>query len=96
MYALFVQLDSIKKNKQVFCNKRFFILNCKFFRLKEDLQGHALIGDMEDCKASLFNLVLTGTATPYFHNGTLVYDSEGKALVGKHFEISSGANLFSE
>lgn len=51
------------------------------FRLKEDLQGNVLIGEMEECRSSLYNLVLTGTATPFFHNGTLVYDSDGKALV---------------
>ncbi|RNA13417.1 hypothetical protein BpHYR1_030217 [Brachionus plicatilis] len=56
------------------------ILSKKIEKLNEDLQGHLLIGDMEECKFSLFNLVITGTATPFFHNGTIVYDSKGKAL----------------
>lgn len=39
-------------------------------RIKNDLQGESLLGDMEECKIGLFNLVLNGVAIPYLHNGT--------------------------
>jgi len=39
-------------------------------RIKKDLQGESLLGDMEECKIGLFNLVLNGVAIPYLHNGT--------------------------
>ena len=38
---------------------------------------------------SLFNLVLSGIATPFFHNGTLYYDSNGEALVINKPKIKS-------
>ena len=45
------------------------------------MQGKVLIGDMEDCRIPLFNLVLTGCAVPYFHNGAVYYDADGQSLV---------------
>ena len=45
------------------------------------MQGKVLLGDMEDCKIPLFNLVLTGCAVPFFHNGSIYYDNDGQSLV---------------
>ena len=56
-------------------------------RLEKDLQGHKLLGDMEDCQTALFLLVMTGVATPFFHNGNVYYDANGESLV-KIFLIS--------
>ena len=56
-------------------------LKLTFLRVKVDLQGSKLLGDMEECKNGLFNLVLSGVATPYFHNGTNLYDANGETLV---------------
>ena len=41
-----------------------------------------LIGHMEEVTMPLANLLLTGRATRYIHNGTLVYDKDGELLVG--------------
>ena len=49
--------------------------------MRVDLQGQKLIGDMEECKIALFNLILTGLATPFFHNGEMHYDANGESLV---------------
>ena len=54
-------------------------------RLREDLQGEILLGDMEECKISLFNLVATGYATPYLHNNILYYNKKGESLVKMNF-----------
>lgn len=56
------------------------ILSRNIDKLRADLQGKVLIGDMEDCKIPLFNLVLTGYAVPYFHNGSVYYDADGQSL----------------
>lgn len=69
------------KNKQL---KKIFFLNNSYLkknRIKEDLQGHQLIGDNEDCRISLFNLVFSGIAIPYLHNNNNYYDKDGKPLV---------------
>lgn len=50
-------------------------------RLEADLQDSSLLGDMEECKMPLYNLLLTGLATPYVHNGSIFYDSHGQSLV---------------
>jgi len=50
-------------------------------RIKTDLQGQSLLGDMEECKIGLFNLVLNGAAVPFLHNGTVWSEScEGTAV----------------
>ena len=38
---------------------------------------------MEESLNSLFNLVLNGIATPFFHNGTVFYDANQEALVSR-------------
>ncbi|KAI0227954.1 Inactive ubiquitin carboxyl-terminal hydrolase MINDY-4B [Lamellibrachia satsuma] len=39
-----------------------------------------LIGHMEEATVPLVNLLLTGRASKYIHNGTLVYDKDGEVL----------------
>ncbi len=39
-----------------------------------------LIGDMEDCRVPLYNLIIVGVATPFLHNKTLNYDRDGNDL----------------
>lgn len=56
------------------------ILSRKIDSLLKDLQGQSLLGQMEDCKIALYTLILTGTATPYLHNGNTYYDTEGQSL----------------
>ncbi|KAK2175226.1 hypothetical protein NP493_743g03004 [Ridgeia piscesae] len=52
-----------------------------------------LIGHMEEVTMPLANLLLTGRATRYIHNGTLVYDKDGELLepplvgIGERSEI---------
>ena len=53
----------------------------QFNRLKQDLQGEKLLGDMEECKIALFNLVCNGVACPYLHNNSIYYDTNGDPLV---------------
>ncbi|CAF0710078.1 unnamed protein product [Brachionus calyciflorus] len=87
-FTSLVKLEEfVKKNLSIFQKEDgcllflySLILSRKVDRLKEDIQNQRLIGDMEECKISLFNLVLTGSAVPYLHNGSIVYDSEGQAL----------------
>ena len=57
------------------------ILSRQFNRLKQDLQGEKLLGDMEECKIALFNLVCNGVACPYLHNNSIYYDANGEPLV---------------
>lgn len=57
------------------------IMSRKFEKIKKDLQGHCLIGDMEDCRIALYNLVLNGVATPYLHNNAMYYTPEGESLL---------------
>lgn len=45
------------------------------------MQGDRILGDNEECRVALLNLVLTGVATPYLHNSTIYYDSNGESLV---------------
>lgn len=40
-----------------------------------------LLTDMEDLTISLLNLALTGHAVSFLHNGDILYDSRGNALV---------------
>ncbi|XP_074658271.1 inactive ubiquitin carboxyl-terminal hydrolase MINDY-4B-like [Tubulanus polymorphus] len=53
-------------------------------RIYQDMGEHyrekTLLTETEDCHQSLLNLMLTGSAVPYVHNGILVYDEEGKVL----------------
>ena len=64
------------------------ILSC---RIKEDLQmsedcKEKLLTDNEECSQALINLLLTGQAVKYLHNGNMIYNNIGKLLVGrKHF-----------
>lgn len=52
-----------------------------WFRLEADLQGSSLLGDMEESKLPLYNLIIAGIATPYVHNNTIHYDHHGECLV---------------
>ena len=47
------------------------------------MQGHALVGDMEDCQIALYNLVISANAVPFLHNDTIYFDKDGKNLVFK-------------
>ena len=64
------------------------ILSC---RIKEDLQmsedcKEKLLTDNEECSQALINLLLTGQAVKYLHNGNMIYNNIGKLLVGRrHF-----------
>ena len=49
--------------------------------MRLDLQGDSLIGDMEECKMALFNLILNGLAIPYLHNGQNYYNADSESLV---------------
>ena len=40
-----------------------------------------LLTDNEDCEQSLLNLMLTGRATPFLHNGKTYYNDEGVMFV---------------
>lgn len=63
------------------------MLSRKLPKLREDLQGEILLGDMEECKISLFNLVATGYATPYLHNNILYYNKKGESLEIPEFGV---------
>ena len=49
--------------------------------MTEDNKETLLTGN-EECTINLINLLLTGRATKYLHNGNVHYDNEGKMLVG--------------
>ncbi|XP_064639647.1 inactive ubiquitin carboxyl-terminal hydrolase MINDY-4B-like isoform X2 [Lineus longissimus] len=54
-----------------------------FEKLEEDFNHSPLVkllNDMEDCSQSLVNLIITGKAVPYLHNGTMIYDSQVRVL----------------
>ena len=40
-----------------------------------------LLGDNEDCTVPLCNLILTGRAVKYLHNGNIIYNSDGNLIV---------------
>ena len=44
-----------------------------------------LLTDSEECTVNLINLLLTGRATKNLHNGNIIYDADGKHLVGDNF-----------
>ena len=46
----------------------------------EDTQ---LVTDQEECSSALLHLLLTGKAVRYHHNGSVLYDDNGKLLVCK-------------
>lgn len=56
------------------------LLSRQLDKVKIDLQGDRILGDNEECRVALLNLVLTGVATPYLHNSTIYYDSNGESL----------------
>jgi hypothetical protein len=58
------------------CYSRLILIK----RLDNELQGNVLLGDMEDCRFALYNLVIAGIGTPFLHNGTIHYDDHGNAL----------------
>ena len=40
-----------------------------------------LLGENEECTRTLCNLILTGRAVKYLHNGNVIYDNYGNLLV---------------
>ncbi|CAG5118706.1 unnamed protein product, partial [Candidula unifasciata] len=70
------------------------ILSRTLQKLYEDLQVDRdvkarLLTDTDDVSQSLLNLALTGKATPYTHNGELLYDRRGKLLPRSLYGIHS-------
>lgn len=52
------------------------------YRIEEDCGPDArLLTDSEECTQALINLLLTGHAVPYIHNGNMDYDEHGQLLV---------------
>ena len=61
---------------------KFFQLSSVHDDLQADHESKAkLLSDMEDLSQALINLALTGRATPYIHNGELLYDKKGELMV---------------
>lgn len=63
-----------------------FCMSCWLHRVREDMditkeKKGKLLTDMEDLTISLLNLALTGHAVSFLHNGDILYDSRGNALV---------------
>nr|XP_022344132.1 inactive ubiquitin carboxyl-terminal hydrolase MINDY-4B-like isoform X2 [Crassostrea virginica] len=61
------------------------VLSASIFKLKEEMlitneTSHKLLSDREECKQALFNLIITGHACHYLHNGNLVYSQNGNLL----------------
>ncbi|XP_059177434.1 inactive ubiquitin carboxyl-terminal hydrolase MINDY-4B-like [Physella acuta] len=61
------------------------VLSRTIQRVREDFQVRSetklkLLTDMEELTQNLVNLTLTGSATPYLHNGEILYDDRGALL----------------
>lgn len=61
------------------------VLSRTISRIKEDLQmsedcKEKLLTDNEECSQALINLLLTGQAVKYLHNGNMIYNNIGKLL----------------
>ncbi|XP_052235536.1 inactive ubiquitin carboxyl-terminal hydrolase MINDY-4B-like [Dreissena polymorpha] len=62
------------------------ILSRTIPKIYEDMGIHEnpdkvrLLADNEDCVPALINLLLTGRATQYYHNGNIIYDKDGHLL----------------
>ncbi|XP_022344132.2 inactive ubiquitin carboxyl-terminal hydrolase MINDY-4B-like isoform X2 [Crassostrea virginica] len=61
------------------------VLSASIFKLKEEMlitneTSYKLLSDREECKQALFNLIITGHACHYLHNGNLVYSQNGNLL----------------
>ena len=59
------------------------------FRVYDDMDvvmtddnKETLLTGNEECTINLINLLLTGRATKNLHNGNVIYDNDGKLLVG--------------
>ncbi|RUS85296.1 hypothetical protein EGW08_006943 [Elysia chlorotica] len=66
--------------------------------VRSDLQADheskiKLLSDMEDLSQALINLALTGRATPYIHNGELLYDKKGELMEQPVYGIKTRSNV---
>lgn len=86
-------LSSFQKANGLIIYLYSLFLSRKIDKLRTDLQGKVLLGDMEDCKIPLFNLVLTGCAVPYVHNGSIYYDSDGHSLTAPITGVKSRSDV---
>ena len=48
---------------------------------EEEVRPLQLLGENEECTRTLCNLILTGRAVKYLHNGNVIYDKDGNLLV---------------
>ncbi|KAL4220105.1 FAM188B2-like [Mactra antiquata] len=48
--------------------------------ITENDEKFKLLTDNEECTTVLINLLLTGRAVPYYHNGNIIYDKDGHLL----------------
>ncbi|XP_061171841.1 inactive ubiquitin carboxyl-terminal hydrolase MINDY-4B-like isoform X2 [Saccostrea echinata] len=61
------------------------VLSASVFKLKEEMlitneTNYKLLNDREECTQALMNLIITGHACHYLHNGNLVYSQNGNLL----------------
>jgi hypothetical protein len=80
---------ALKHHKPLTINQYDF-LTVLFCRIREDLQmsedcKEKLLTDNEECSQALINLMLTGQAVKYLHNGNMIYNNIGKLLVGRFY-----------
>ncbi len=51
-----------------------------------------LLTDTEECTQAVINLLVTGQAVQYLHNGNFEYDDDGSLLVSNNCSISPRAD----